>query len=225
MEINGELRVVLPQGSPTSPTLTNFLCAILDRRLNGLAKRFGATYTRYADDITFSSQHNVFKDEGFNKELYRIIQENQQLLINPDKTRLQRAGYRQEVTGLAVNEKPNVSRRYVKQLRMWLYYWEKYGVEKAEQIFRRDYITDKGHVKFINTPLVHVLSGKLEFIKMVKGIDDSTYDKLNMRFMKVQKKELITSVKQVNLGIVVDTILNKGLDEGLSLYDIYKRSS
>ena len=116
-EIDGDERTVLPQGSPTSPTLTNILCKKLDRRLTGLAKRFGATYTRYADDITFSSPHNIYTDEEFNKELKRIIEQDQKLAINPKKTRLQKAGYRQEATGLIVNEKVNVRRKYVKQIR------------------------------------------------------------------------------------------------------------
>jgi len=50
LKINEETSIVLPQGSPTSPVISNILCATLDRRLNGLAKKFGATYTRYADD-------------------------------------------------------------------------------------------------------------------------------------------------------------------------------
>jgi RNA-directed DNA polymerase len=104
-EIDSELKTVLPQGSPTSPTLTNILCKKLDRRLNGLANRFGATYTRYADDITFSSPHNIYNDVEFNQELKRIIEEDQKLVINPKKTRLQKSGYRQEATGLIVNDK------------------------------------------------------------------------------------------------------------------------
>ena len=181
-EVDGEIKTVLPQGSPTSPTITNILCKQLDRRLAGLAKRFGATYTRYADDITFSSLHNINTDEEFNKELMRIIEEDQQLVINTKKTRLQKSGYRQEATGLIVNEKVNVHRRYVKQIRMWLHYWEKYGYEKAEQIFKRDYIADKGHVKNIDAHLVNVLDGKLEFLKMVKGVEDGTYKGLKNRF-------------------------------------------
>ncbi|QKG79312.1 reverse transcriptase family protein [Tenuifilum thalassicum] len=189
LEVDGEIKTVLPQGSPTSPTLTNILCKKLDRRLTGLAKRFGATYTRYADDITFSSLHNIYKDDDFIKELKRIIEEDQKLVINPNKTRLQKAGYRQEATGLIVNEKVNVHRRYIKQIRMWLYYWEKYGYEKAEQIFKRDYIADKGHVKNMNAHLVNVLDGKLEFLKMVKGFKDSTYQGLKKRFDRLTKSE------------------------------------
>lgn len=184
-EIDGAIKTVLPQGSPTSPTLTNILCKKLDRRLSGLANRYGAIYTRYADDITFSSLHNIYKDEAFNKELKRIIEEDQKLIVNPKKTRLQKTGYRQEVTGLIVNDRVNVRRRYVKQIRMWLYYWKKYGYAKAEQIFKRDYVADKGHVKNINAHLINVLDGKLEFLKMVKGNDDGTYRKLKKRFDKL----------------------------------------
>jgi RNA-directed DNA polymerase len=72
---------------------------------------------------------------------------------------------------------------------MWLYYWEKYGYEKAEQIFKRDYISDKGHVKNLNAHLLNVLEGKLMFLKMVKGAEDGTYTDLNRRFMKLNWDE------------------------------------
>lgn len=181
-EEGSDVKYVLPQGAPTSPTITNILCKQLDRRLNGLAKRFGAKYSRYADDITFSSQHNIFKKEEFQKELHRIIEEDQGLKINPKKTRLQKAGHSQSVTGLTVNEKVNVPKRYVKQLRMWLYYLERYGLEKAEPLFRNDYIKDKGHVKNQKTSMVNVIEGKLNYLKMVKGETDPTYKKLLKRF-------------------------------------------
>lgn len=221
-EIEGEIKTVLPQGSPTSPTITNILCKKLDRRLTGLANRFGAKYSRYADDITFSSPHNIYKDEEFLRELNRIVEDDQKLAINPDKTRLQKAGYRQEVTGLIVNEKANVRKRYVKQIRMWLYYWEKYGYEKAQQIFKRDYLTDKGHVKKGEPNFANVLDGKLEFLKMVKGLEDSTYKTLKKRFDKLTDVKEKTQQEKVDLDAVIDTIINKGLDQGISLYDKYK---
>lgn len=222
-EIEGEVKTLLPQGSPTSPTLTNILCKKLDRRLAGLANRFGATYTRYADDITFSSPHNIYSDEEFNKELKRIIEEDQNLVINPKKTRLQKACYRQEVTGLIVNDKVNVSRRYVKQIRMWLYFWEKYGYEKAERFFKRDYIAEKGHVKNMNAHLVNVLDGKLEFLKMVKGVEDGTYKGLKKRFDTLTFIEDKKQIENIDLESVLNTILSKGLDEGISLYDRFKK--
>lgn len=222
--INDEEKTVLPQGSPTSPTLTNVLCEKLDRRLNGLAKRFNATYTRYADDITFSSPHNIYRKEAFKQELQRLITEDHlfkfkansiaigpALRVNAAKTRLQKAGVRQEATGLVVNEKVNVPKKYVKQLRMWLYYWEKYGYEKAEQIFKRDYMADKGHVKNINAHLVNVLDGKLEFLKMVKGHEDSTYQRLKARFDKLAG---ITDP----INKVLDVWEEDGIDKAMEAY-------
>ena len=219
LELDGEKKNVLPQGSPTSPTLTNILCSKLDQRLQGLAKRFKVVYSRYADDITFSSKHNIFDSAEFKTELKRIIEENQGLKINPSKTRLQKDAFRQEVTGLIVNEKVNVRKKYVKQIRMWLYYWEKYGYEKAEQIFKRDYITDKGHVKNVNAHLVNVLDGKLEFLKMVKGIEDGTYKGLKERFETLNKpKKPKIDPKLLDLGSVLDTFTKKGLSEAMELF-------
>jgi RNA-directed DNA polymerase len=182
LEIDGETKSLLPQGSPTSPTISNILCEKLDHRLTGLAKRFGTHYSRYADDITFSSSQNIFKGKDFLKELHRIIEEDQHLKINQEKTRLQDSLYQQEVTGLVVNVKVNVKQRYVKRLRMWLHYWEKYGYDKAKEIFLKDYFIDKGHVKKGKPNFENVLNGKLEFLKMVKGINDGTYSKLKERF-------------------------------------------
>ena len=77
---------VLPQGAPTSPILTNIVCRKLDIRLNGLAKRFGLKYSRYADDITFSSSHNVYQKGGeFLDELKRVIND-QGFTIKESKT-------------------------------------------------------------------------------------------------------------------------------------------
>ena len=234
-EIEGEEKTVLPQGSPTSPTLTNLLCKKLDRRLNGLANRFGATYTRYADDITFSSPHNIYQHiknpvlnekgcyDNFMAELERLINE-ENLITNSRKTRLQKSGYRQEATGLIVNEKVNVRRRYVRQIRMWLYYWEKYGYEKAEQIFKRDYMADKGHVKNLNAHLVNVLDGKLEFLKMVKGVEDGAYKGLKERFEELIELKDKKDVEKIDLEKVVNTILHKGLDAGITLYNDFKNS-
>lgn len=210
-EVDGKVKTVLPQGSPASPTLTNILCKQLDLRLYGLAKRFNISYTRYADDITFSSKHNVYNDDEFNNELKRIIEIDQKLTFNSKKTRLQKSGYRQEATGLIVNDKVNVRRRYVKQIRMYLHYWKKYGYEKAEQIFKRDYIADKGYVKNMKAHLINVLDGKLEFLKMVKGAEDSTYRGLKGRFDKL-----------VGITDPINKILDVWEDDGIAnAMDVY----
>ena len=181
-------RNVLPQGAPTSPVITNIVCQKLDYLLSGVAKRFGLKYSRYADDITFSSMHNVYQPESeFLKELHRIIAE-QNFHIKESKTRLQKDGYRKEVTGLLVNEKANVQKRYIKQLRMWLYYWERYGYERSSGFFLQQYIADKGHVKNGKPDMANVISGKLDYLKMVKGADNELYQKLKARFEKITGK-------------------------------------
>ena len=176
---------VLPQGAPTSPIITNMICDTLDRRLAGLAKRFGLRYTRYADDITFSSMHNVYQKDGdFRKELVRIIQ-SQGFTINEKKTRLQKIGGRQEVTGIIVSDKLNVTWKYVRDIRNILYIWDRYGYGVAYSKFFPKYKEEKGHVKKGNPDLVNVVDGKLMYMKMVKGEDDSVYKRLYDKFEKL----------------------------------------
>ena len=220
--IGNTVKTVLPQGSPTSPTLTNIMCLTLDRRLNGLAKKVNARYSRYADDITFSSNKNISKDESFQFELKRIIEENQLLTINPRKTRLQDSNYRQEVTGLVVNEKSNVKKRYTKQIRMWIYYWEKYGYLKAQELFFRDYKKDKGHIRNAYPNFKNVLSGKLDFLKMVKGENNLTYLGLKKRLEKLStntsiKEESIAASKN-KLSNVITILLNEGVEKAMKNY-------
>lgn len=170
---------VLPQGAPTSPILSNAVCEKLDRRLRGLAKRFRVNYTRYADDITFSGMRNVFKEDGFKVELERII-EDQNFHINRSKTRIQVAGNHQEVTGLTVGEKVNVSKKYVKSIRSLLYIWMKYGYNEAYKKYFNLYVKRRLTRKNQNVipPMESYLNGKLNYLKMVKGSDDTVYKRL-----------------------------------------------
>lgn len=179
---DGSVRFVLPQGAPTSPILTNMICDKLDHRLAGLAKRFGLKYSRYADDITFSSMHNVYQKTGdFRKELKRIV-EGQGFTINENKTRLQKLGARQEVTGIIVSKKLNVPQKYVRDIRSILYIWRKYGYSVAFNKFFQKYKKEKGHVKKGTPDLINVLDGKLMYLKMVKGEEDSVYIRLKLQF-------------------------------------------
>ena len=108
----------LPQGAPTSPALANLACFTLDRRLAGLGAATGLTYSRYADDLTFSGPRpaaarlvravgRIAREEGF--------------ALNPAKTRVRSAGERQQVTGVVVNERLGVPREYHDQLRAVLH--------------------------------------------------------------------------------------------------------
>ena len=182
---NGEFRYVLPQGAPTSPLITNAICDNLDRKLSGLARRFGLHYSRYADDITFSSMHNVYHENGeFISELKRII-ESQGFHINNKKTRLQKFGQRQEVTGLTVSNRVNTSREYVAEIRNLLHIWEKYGYNEAYKRFYPHYKKNKGHVKKGEPMLENVLYGKLQYLKMVKGEKDPVYSALQARYNRL----------------------------------------
>ncbi len=196
----------LPQGSPTSPVLSNIVCQQLDRRLNGLAKSANCRFTRYADDITFSANKDVF-NQKFKTELERIITE-QHFAINQKKTRLQGLGYRQEVTGLIVNEKVNVTKRYIGEIRAMLNNWDKKGYEAAEQRFLEVYIPAKSHTKEGNKPnFKDVLWGKLQFLSMVRGKDDAIvvryveqYRKLNPKIVNIEnntKKSIIDLSKHL----------------------------
>lgn len=108
----------LPQGSPSSPIITNLICKIMDFRILKLAKKFKLDYSRYADDLTFSTNNASFyhKSELFLKSLKKEIS-RAGFNINPNKTRLQFSNSRQEVTGLIVNKKINVKREYYKRTR------------------------------------------------------------------------------------------------------------
>lgn len=211
-------RNVLPQGAPTSPVITNIVCQKLDYLLTGVAKRFGLKYSRYADDITFSSMHNVYQPESdFLKELYRIIAE-QNFHIKETKTRLQKDGYRKEVTGLLVNEKANVQQRYIKQLRLWLYYWERYGYERASGYFLQQYITDKGYLKNGKPDMINVICGKLDYLKMVKGADNKLYLMLKSRYDSLTNPNLKNKNRVEHVSKVLDLLFDKGLDNALKIY-------
>jgi len=178
---------VLPQGSPASPLLTNAVCDKLDRRMRGVAKRFGLHYSRYADDMTFSSMHNVYQEDGeFRAEIRKIIA-GQGFRMNEAKTRLQKKGGRQEVTGLTVNAIANVSRQYVSDLRWILHVWEKEGYAKAYALFYPKYKHDKGYIKRGEPVMENVIGGKLNYLRMVRGAGNEAYKKLAARFAALQQ--------------------------------------
>ena len=116
----------LPQGACTSPGLSNAIATRLDRRLRGLAAKAGWTYTRYADDLTFSSQ-DFDSLAGFWASARHVI-EDEGFRINRKKGRVQRANRRQEVTGIVVNQKVGLPRRDVRRLRAILHNAEKTGL-------------------------------------------------------------------------------------------------
>jgi hypothetical protein len=96
----------LPQGAPTSPALANLAAFALDRRLTGLAGAVGATYSRYADDLVFSSDARLRTPVAAIAEIAHA----EGFRVNARKTRVMGRGRRQTVTGIVVNSHPNVPR-------------------------------------------------------------------------------------------------------------------
>ncbi len=117
----------LPQGAPTSPALANLSAYSLDLRLSGLARSFGANYSRYADDLTFSgSEHFLCSLPAFLPLAARIVQ-SERFRINRAKRHIIRSNQRQSVTGIVVNERPNLSRRDVDRLKAILHNCRRLG--------------------------------------------------------------------------------------------------
>jgi len=119
----------LPQGAPTSPALSNIICRPLDEKLETLANLFDASYTRYADDFTFS-----FMDSSRNEILLFKKKVALELVkfgfeLNNKKTRIIPPGARKLVTGLIVNgDKPTIPRELKDKIKADLYYCKKFGV-------------------------------------------------------------------------------------------------
>jgi RNA-directed DNA polymerase len=126
----------LPQGACTSPAISNLVSRKLDRRLSGVTRKMGWTYTRYADDLTFSAElveieagKKGRKDLGMLLARIRHIVTEEGFAINPKKGRIQHAGGRQEVTGIVVNDKLSMPREEVRRLRAILHQAKKTGLE------------------------------------------------------------------------------------------------
>lgn len=115
----------LPQGAPTSPAVSNLVMKPFDDYMGSWCEKREVRYTRYCDDLTFSGEFD--RQEVKNK--VRGFLAAYGFELNEEKTRIQKKHQRQTVTGIVVNEKPQVSRTYRKKLRAEIYYCGKYGVE------------------------------------------------------------------------------------------------
>jgi RNA-directed DNA polymerase len=180
----------LPQGAPTSPVLSNFIASDLDRRLTRLARNMRMHYSRYADDITFSTKAPAFspailvmEDQGRANGIVRcgpVLSEAIKaagFTINDGKVRLQRRHVRQSVTGLTVNTRVNVGRQRIRQLRAMLHAWRKFGLDNAA---RTHFEKHGGQGRTRNRvgegkAFRSVVYGQLAYIKMVRGPEDPVF--------------------------------------------------
>ena len=118
----------LPQGACTSPAISNQIAKKLDRRLVGMCAKHGWTYTRYADDLTFSAPPGKRGEIAMLLARVRHIVKEEGFALNPKKGRVQRKAGRQLVTGVVVNDKPGLAREEVRRLRAILHGAKKTGL-------------------------------------------------------------------------------------------------
>ena len=174
----------LPQGAPTSPIISNMICAKMDDQLQRLAQSCRSRYSRYADDITFSTTTRRFPEDLASTNLLGQVQAGRHLKeiierngfrINTDKVRLRAGHHRQEVTGVTVNDKPNVPKRFINQIRAMLYIWKKHGLSAAQQTWEEKN-THKYRGPGKDVPrFEQVVKGTIEYLGMIKGQDSQTY--------------------------------------------------
>ena len=193
----------LPQGSPCSPIISEFIAHLLDVRLVDIAKRNGCTYSRYVDDITFSTNQ-----KNFPTEIARPVSGSQAdwvigkavaskieitgFLINSDKTRMQYRQNRQTVTGLVVNEKVNVRTEYYRKARSMchsvfrsgVYFVDRVDVEKG-----KDGGEQKNLTRNLN-PLLGIMS-HIHYVRRHSVNDEKkTEEKQAPSFIKLYRKLL-----------------------------------
>lgn len=215
----------LPQGAPTSPFLANLASRRLDAELMDLAKRHRATYTRYADDMTFSFSvrkasslpENICSyDSGvltLGKELISTIEHNS-FDINSTKSRISTPLHRMEVTGVTINEFPNVKRNFVDRVRGTLHAWDKYGLAATQEEWERKMEAAKtspyekkswrrqrrckGFPSFYK-----ILWGKLLYLRMVRGASDALYTRFAERFNGLCRRDMGNSASLLPIENIV----------------------
>ncbi len=152
----------LPQGAPTSPALSNLVMKSFDEYLGKWCEEKGIAYTRYCDDLTFSSDKPLYG--VYLKAKYML--ENMGFEVNEKKTKFISSNNRQTVTGLTVNKKLNVSSVYKRELRQKVYYVLKYGPKTA--------ILRGGHEDYIlggetlNVDYLYHLLGKVNYVLSIE---------------------------------------------------------
>jgi RNA-directed DNA polymerase len=140
----------LPLGLPESPVISNLVCLDLDTDLQSLAEGLGVSYTRYADDMTFSGDANPPR-----KEQMRATLEKHGFALSERKFKMSKRGQAHFVTGLSVSEKdyPHVPRKLKHLLRMELHFCERFGIDlhalKSREDSRKTFLRLAGMVKYV----------------------------------------------------------------------------
>lgn len=206
----------LPQGAPTSPVISNLICRGMDREFASIARTERCFYSRYADDICFSTNRNAFPSSLAIRESdgVRLGEELLQMLAHhgfsahPEKTQLVFRAQRQRVTGLIVNSKVNVSRDYVRSLRNLLYIWEKHKLPAAMEAFE-SYEPSRDRAPGKEAPdFKLVVRGRIQRIGDIQGWDSPIYRRLANRLKRLD--EGFTGPHKVEGGVSQLKLLTEG---------------
>lgn len=179
----------LPQGAPSSPAITNLICYRLDKRFTGLAARFGYTYTRYADDMTFSTKGEPADKIGQLLWAVKKVVKEEGFHLHPDKLKVMRKGDKREVTGIVVNEKLSLDRETLRKFRALLHQIEKTGLQNK---------------KWGNGNIISSMEGFANYVAMVKpATGQQLKDKLKLLLLnrddiKAQARAMMTGLPPVN---------------------------
>lgn len=189
----------LPQGASTSPIISNLAATTLDKKLVQIAKKYQLNYTRYADDLTFSSNQKfpdaLVKKDPIDPKKYKIGSLLEQAIvesgfnINHDKTRLQHKSERQEVTGLVVNDGVNVRRDFIRKTRAMINEWRKDILAAEIRFLKIRYHLSDADIKrdkLDGSIFKRAVYGNLSFIKMVKGEEHSPYLNLCKQVLELE---------------------------------------
>ncbi len=208
---------VLPAGGVTSPSLSNIVCARMDKRLSALCQRLGGLYTRYADDMTMSFDRPLAQltsivqmDERGEalpgKSLTQIISE-EGFSINLEKLRVSTNMQRKVVTGLVVNERVNVRRAWYLNLESLCYAARKFGLASVASAE----FPEESDPNVAVRRLLRRLHGRLAYYQMVRGNGDWLLAELANRFnalhsdpyLRVPDVEAISKKNRLGRGVLI----------------------
>lgn len=198
----------LPQGSPASPVISNLICRGLDNALAKLARAHRCTYTRYCDDLVFSTNRRVFPAVLAELDPEKpstvmvgpaLLQEIQKagFVVNPAKVRLAPNSQRQMVTGIVTNARLNVPRKFLRDVRMVLFVWKQHGRDAAATWYF-DKHDKRNRAPGKATPLFEqVIGGRVQYLGSVRGWNDPTYLRMASKLAALDPKFRPTQRKVV----------------------------
>lgn len=213
----------LPQGAPSSPIISNYICYKMDNQLSAFSTKYKVYYTRYADDMTFSTNLRMFppqiatiNDNALSlSEGFKAIIEANGFTINGQKSRFAGKNNRQEVTGLIVNSGINVNRKYIREIRAMLHAWEKFGLDKAAH---EHFITyrQQNRIENIELKFKNILIGKIGYVGHIKGKGDPVYHRLMKRIKQLVPEISLSSLSSI-FNTDVPTVFCEGKTDSLHL--------